>query len=53
MSDPTVCAEQQEIVACSISEFKVPAQEGDVNINADIHLQLAYSTAEDKIRLLH
>ena len=53
MSDPTVCAKQQEIVACNTSEYKVPAQEGDVIIQADIHLQPAYSMAEDKIRLVN
>ena len=29
------------------------AQEGDIIIHADIHLQPAYSTAEDKIRLVN
>ena len=53
MSDPTVHAEQLEIVYCSASEYKVPAQEGDVIIHADIHLQPGDSTAEDKIRLVN
>ena len=53
MSDPTVHAEQQEIVDCSASEYKVPAQEGDVIIHADIHLQPGDSTVEDKIRLVN
>ena len=50
MSDPTVYAEQQEIVGCSASEDKVPAQEGDVIICADIHLSNGH-TVQLRIKL--